>query len=123
VAILTINRPQANNALTTAMAASLTEFLDEIAARVTVRVAILTGAANQAFCLGMDLRERNEMTKEQWLRQRANIDRLIYTVRQLRRPIFAAGGRVNPWTSGRGRSSVRSCAPHCSPRHIQAGSQ
>jgi enoyl-CoA hydratase len=55
VAILTINRPQANNALT-------------IAARVTVRVAILTGAANQAFCLGMNLRDRNEMTKEQWLR-------------------------------------------------------
>jgi enoyl-CoA hydratase len=78
---------------------------------------------NQAFCLGMDLRKRNEMTKEQWLRQRANIDRLIYTVRQLRRPIFAAGGRVNPRTSGRGRSSVRSCARHCSPRHIQAGSQ
>ena len=37
VAIIPINRPQANNALTTAMAASLTEFLDEIAARVTVR--------------------------------------------------------------------------------------
>jgi hypothetical protein len=59
----------------------------------------------------------------QWLRQRANNDRLIYTVRQLRRPIFAAGGRVNPWTSGRGRSSLRSCAPHRSPRHFQAGSQ
>lgn len=52
VAILTINRPQANNALTTAMAASLTEFLDEIAARVTVRVAILTGPGTRRFAWG-----------------------------------------------------------------------
>ena len=89
VAVITINRPP-RNALTTAMAARLSEFLDEVAAKITVRAVILTGAGDESFCIGMDLRERNEMTKEQWLTQRANIDRLIYTVRQLRRPIFSA---------------------------------
>ena len=30
------------------------------------------------------------MTKEDWLRQRQDFDRTLYTVRQLRKPIFAA---------------------------------
>ena len=30
------------------------------------------------------------MTKEDWLRQRQAFDRTLYTVRQLRKPIFAA---------------------------------
>ena len=30
------------------------------------------------------------MTKEEWLRQRQVFDRVLYTLRQLRRPIFAA---------------------------------
>ena len=30
------------------------------------------------------------MTKEQWLRQRQDFDRALYTLRQLRKPIFAA---------------------------------
>jgi hypothetical protein len=90
VAIITFNRPQANNAFTTAMAVLLRGFLEEIAARVSVRVAILTGAENEAFCVGGGLRERKDMTKEQWLRQHAEFDRTIYTLRQGRRPIFAA---------------------------------
>jgi enoyl-CoA hydratase len=90
VAVITFNRPQARNALTTAMAARLTEFLEEIAARPTVRVAILTGAGDQAFCAGVDLRQRKDMTKEQWLKQRVDFDRTLYTLRQMRKPIFAA---------------------------------
>ena len=34
--------------------------------------------------------QRKDMTKEQWLRQRQVFDRLLYTIRQLRRPIIAA---------------------------------
>src|SRR3954454_2035785 len=30
------------------------------------------------------------MTKEQWLRQRQDLDRTLYTLRQLRKPILAA---------------------------------
>ena len=40
--------------------------------------------------MGSDLRQRKAMTKEDWLRQRQAFDRTLYTVRQLRKPIFAA---------------------------------
>jgi len=90
VAIVTLNRPHADNAITTELAANLIDVLETIAARVAVRVAILRGAGERAFSVGGDLYERKNMTKEQWLRQRQVFDRLLYTLRQLRRPVIAA---------------------------------
>jgi enoyl-CoA hydratase/carnithine racemase len=90
VAVVTLNRPHADNAITTEMGALLTEIVETIAVRPTVRVVILTGAGDRAFSVGSDLRQRKNMTKEDWLRQRQAFDRTLYTVRQLRKPIFAA---------------------------------
>src|SRR4249920_1700907 len=90
VAIITLNRPHADNAITTELAVQLIEALETIAARPSVRVAIVTGAGDRAFCVGGDMHQRKDMTKEQWLRQRLVFDRVLYTVRQLRRPIIAA---------------------------------
>jgi enoyl-CoA hydratase len=90
VAIITLNRPHADNAITTELAEQLIEVLETIAARTTVRVAIITGAGDRAFCVGGDMWERKNMTQEQWLRQRQVFDRMLYTLRQLRRPIIAA---------------------------------
>jgi enoyl-CoA hydratase len=90
VAVITLNRPHADNAITTAMGALLTEILETIAVRPGVRAVILTGAGRRAFSVGSDLRQRKNMTKEDWLRQRQDFDRTLYTVRQLRKPIFTA---------------------------------
>ena len=90
VAIITLNRPHADNAVTTELAAQLIEVLETIAARPSVRVAILTGAGDRAFSVGGDLYQRKNMTKEEWLRQRQVFDRVLYNLRQLRRPIFTA---------------------------------
>lgn len=90
VALITLNRPHADNAITTEMGARLTEVVETIAVRPAVRVVILTGAGERAFSVGSDLRQRKDMTKEDWLRQRQAFDRTLYTVRQLRKPILAA---------------------------------
>jgi enoyl-CoA hydratase len=90
VALITLNRPHADNAITTEMGARLTEIVETIAVRPAVRVVVLTGAGERAFSVGSDLRQRKDMTKEDWLRQRQDFDRTLYTVRQLRKPILAA---------------------------------
>ena len=90
VAVVTLNRPHADNAITTEMGARLTEILESAAVRTSLRAVILTGAGDRAFSVGSDLRQRKNMTKEDWLRQRQDFDRTLYTVRQLRKPIFAA---------------------------------
>ena len=88
--VITLNRPHADNAITTEMGARLTEIVETIAVRTAIRAVILTGAGERAFSVGSDLRQRKSMTKEDWLRQRQDFDRTLYTVRQLRKPIFAA---------------------------------
>ncbi len=89
IALITLNRPP-DNAITTEMGALLTEIVETIAVRPSIRAVILTGAGDRAFSVGSDLRQRKSMTKEDWLRQRQAFDRTLYTVRQLRKPIFAA---------------------------------
>ncbi len=54
VALLTINRPEARNALATARA--LSEALDECASDSAVSAVVLTGAGDKAFSAGMDLK-------------------------------------------------------------------
>lgn len=106
IAVVTLNRPHADNAITTEMGARLTEIIETIAVRTAVRVVILTGAGDRAFSVGSDLRQRNKMTKEDWLRQRQAFDRTLYTVRQLRKPLFAA---VNGIAYGGGCELAQSC--------------
>jgi enoyl-CoA hydratase/carnithine racemase len=90
VAVITLNRPHADNAITTEMGARLTEVVETIAVQPSIRVVVLTGAGEKAFSVGSDLRQRKNMTKEDWLRQRQDFDRTLYTVRELRKPILAA---------------------------------
>ncbi len=54
VATLTMNRPEARNALTGEMQAALSEAITRLAADPAVRVVVLTGAG-QAFCAGGDV--------------------------------------------------------------------
>ena len=56
VALLTLNRPQAMNALSRELLDELARAIDELAADASARVLILTGAG-RAFCAGLDLKE------------------------------------------------------------------
>ena len=105
IATITLNRPHADNAITTEMGARLTGVLETIAVRPAVRVVIITGAGSRAFSVGSDLRQRKNMTKEGWLRQRQDFDRTLYTLRELRKPIFAA---VNGLAYGGGSEIAQS---------------
>jgi enoyl-CoA hydratase len=90
VALVTLNRPHVMNAMNTALGLRLGEVLDEIAERASVRVVVVTGAGDSAFCAGGDLKEREAMTPEQWTRQHRIFERTQHKLRNLRKPIFAA---------------------------------
>jgi enoyl-CoA hydratase len=55
-AVITLNRPQAMNALSRALLAELTQAIEALNDDPDVRVLILTGAG-RAFCAGLDLKE------------------------------------------------------------------
>ncbi len=55
VATVTLNRPERRNALTWAMIRQLREIVSDFRYDDTVRVVVLTGAGDKAFCAGADL--------------------------------------------------------------------
>lgn len=57
VAVLTLNRPEAMNALSKALRRALHDGLKTLEADPTVKVIILTGAGDRAFTAGLDLKE------------------------------------------------------------------
>lgn len=58
VGVLTLNRPQAMNALTVGMLETMKGLLDEIEGDPDTRVLVVTGAGERAFCVGADLKSR-----------------------------------------------------------------
>jgi len=57
VALVTINRPAARNAVNGAVASGLEAAIDQTEADPDIWAVIITGAGNQAFCAGADLKE------------------------------------------------------------------
>lgn len=73
VALVTIDRPEARNALSFALLAELADALEELDRDGRTRVAILTGAGDRAFAAGADIVELADQTPER-LRSERHFD-------------------------------------------------
>jgi enoyl-CoA hydratase len=67
VAYVTLNRPDRMNALGPGVKSGLVQAFIQVRQDPSVRVAVITGAGDKAFCAGADLKERA-------VRQRPNVD-------------------------------------------------
>ncbi|GAW93936.1 enoyl-CoA hydratase-related protein [Calderihabitans maritimus] len=90
VAIVSFNRPEALNALSTQMAKDLINVLGYLEEKKDVWAAVLTGGKSRAFCVGADLKERKNMDTEQMKRQRALFVKAFKTVMNFPKPLIAA---------------------------------
>jgi len=69
IACVTINRPDVMNAMSTAMQKRLAEIWVDIDNDPKIRVGILTGAGDRAFCAGADLKEKvSSVESEEYLK-------------------------------------------------------
>ena len=76
--LVTLNRPEAANAMNTQMGLDLLALFEGIhAAPARQRCIVMTGAGSRAFCAGGDLKERNGMTDLQWQDQHLIFERAI----------------------------------------------
>ena len=89
VARLTINRPDRRNAINPEVVRGLTQGLDSADADESVRVVVLTGAGDKAFCAGADLGGLTSDSRVDQHWQRAEVGRLLSTMRASRLPIVA----------------------------------
>jgi enoyl-CoA hydratase/carnithine racemase len=101
-----LDRPEALNALSTALAEQLTCVLREIALDATVRVVVLSSSNDRAFCVGADLKERAGFDDAQLLAQRPVVRALFDSLFALPMPAIAA---VSGFALGGGFELALSC--------------
>lgn len=90
VAEVVLDRPGALNAISTALAAELGDKVTALASDRDVRAVVLTAAGDRAFCVGADLKERNEFTDADLLAQRPVFRRAFGSIIDLPVPAIAA---------------------------------
>ena len=89
VAVLTINRPAARNALSSTAIRQLDETLQKLDADETARAVVLTGAA-PGFCAGSDLKELGGMSVAEMASHEADTGRFVRSLQRLDLPVVAA---------------------------------
>ena len=103
---LTMNRPQAFNALSEAMLDALQVELDALAQDESVRVVVI-GAAGKAFCAGHDLKEmRAEPSQAYYEKLFAQCGRMMMSILQAPVPVIA---RVQGIATAAGCQLVAMC--------------
>ena len=101
-----LDRPAAHNALSTAMARELASATGALAADPAVRAVVLTSAAEKAFCVGADLKERNAFSDADLMAQRPWFRAAFTGVLDLPVPTVAA---VHGFALGGGLEFALSC--------------
>jgi enoyl-CoA hydratase/carnithine racemase len=96
VATLTLNRPAKLNAVTPGMTDAIRRAADRINADSEIRVVLLTGAGEKAFCAGSDISELDAYGTAWEFRGRPDY---CDAIRSIRKPVIAA---VNGYAFGGG---------------------
>ena len=91
ILLVTLNRPEVSNALNTRMGLDLVELFEALAIDLEeLRVVIITGQGEKAFCAGGDLKQRNGMTDEAWRSQHLIFERMVRALMGCPIPLVAA---------------------------------
>jgi methylglutaconyl-CoA hydratase len=91
VAVMTLNRPKAMNSLNGDLCARLIEMIDGVEQDEGTRAVIITGSGQEAFCAGIDLKERKEMNEEELKAlRRFKIFPLFQRLAEIEKPLIAA---------------------------------
>lgn len=107
VATVTLNRPEVMNAINLALREEVIQLAAELDANNDVRAVVLTGAGDKAFCVGADLKERQQKTTEEMYHFRRYVNpRWVSAIAGISKPTIAA---VNGYCLAGGVELVLQC--------------
>lgn len=114
IATMTINKPETSNALSSMVLDELIEQFDNISP--LVRVLIITGEGDKAFCAGADLKERQGMSDEEAFLAVSKIQNTFQKIWNFPMPTIAA---INGVALGGGLELALACDIRLASPHAQ----
>jgi enoyl-CoA hydratase/carnithine racemase len=105
ICTLTLNRPEARNALSRDLMAALQDQLDALRDDASVKVVVIA-ANGPAFCAGHDLKEVSDLKGDDHLALFQQCSRMMMSVVRLPKPVIA---RVHAMATAAGCQLVASC--------------
>ncbi|HLS60055.1 MAG TPA: enoyl-CoA hydratase [Virgibacillus sp.] len=118
IAVITLNRPESANALSTTLLNELTTMIGEINQNKEIRCTILTGAKDKAFCAGADLKERQGMSDDDVVATVTYIGETMTQIEQMEMPVIAA---LNGVAFGGGLELALACDVRIAAKHADVG--
>ncbi|MGL4849939.1 MAG: short-chain-enoyl-CoA hydratase [Clostridium sp.] len=106
LAIVTINRPKALNALNSETLADLNTVVEDLEKDSNIYAVILTGAGEKAFVAGADIAEMKDLTEEQGREFGILGNRVFRRLEKLDKPVIAA---ISGFALGGGCELAMSC--------------
>jgi enoyl-CoA hydratase len=104
--VLTFNRPDKLNAISSSMLHALGEAFDEVEATASIRGVVLTGAGDRAFVAGADIAEYAEADHAAFVRYQTDTRRLFSRIDAFPKPVI---GAVNGYALGGGFEIALCC--------------
>jgi len=106
VVVLKLNRPEVMNAFNFSLLNALKNEIERLRFDNDVRVVVITGEGERAFCAGADLKERSTMDPVEVKKFILTIRNLFTSIEQLNKPVIAA---VNGIALGGGTELALAC--------------
>jgi enoyl-CoA hydratase/carnithine racemase len=118
---ITINRPQAHNALNRAVSEGLAGAVEGAAGEAGIRAVVLTGAGERSFCAGADLKEGQSAEGRSTFSSGGGDNPLVRVLRAMRSCPVPVIGRINGAALGGGLGLVSGCDLVYAAEHARFG--
>ncbi|SHF54405.1 enoyl-CoA hydratase [Ornithinibacillus halophilus] len=90
IGLITLNRPEAANAMSIQLLDELNETVNDINSDESIYCVVIMGAGDKAFCAGADLKERKGMSNKQVIDTVRYIGQTVNAVENIKVPVISA---------------------------------